>query len=90
MGVALGLAGALAARAAPCASLLYGVGATDPVTYAAVIALLVAVTIAACLLPAWRAARVNPLVALRGTEPQASPGRLVRADAGHGYFAVST
>jgi len=45
--------------------MLYGVGATDPVTYAAVIALLVAVTVAACLLPAWRAARVSPLAALR-------------------------
>jgi len=64
-GVALGLAGALAASRA-VRGLLYGVGATDPVTYAAVIALLVAVTIAACLLPAWRAARVNPLTALRG------------------------
>jgi ABC-type antimicrobial peptide transport system permease subunit len=42
------------------------VGATDPVTYAVVIALLVTVTVAACLLPAWRAARVNPLIALRG------------------------
>ncbi|HEV7499301.1 MAG TPA: FtsX-like permease family protein, partial [Vicinamibacteria bacterium] len=64
-GVALGLAGALAASRA-VRGLLYGVGATDPVTYAAVIALLVAVTIAACLLPAWRATRVNPLAALRG------------------------
>ena len=65
VGVALGLAGALAASRA-VRGLLYGVGATDPVTYAAVIALLLAVTIVACLLPAWRAARVSPLVALRG------------------------
>jgi putative ABC transport system permease protein len=65
VGVALGLAGALAASGA-VRGLLYGVGATDPETYAAVIAVLVVVTIAACLLPAWRAARVNPLVALRG------------------------
>jgi hypothetical protein len=65
VGVAIGLAGALAASRA-LRGLLYGVGATDPVTYGAVIALLVAVTIAACLLPAWRAARVNPLIALRG------------------------
>jgi predicted permease len=65
VGVALGLAGALAASHA-VRGLLYGVGATDPVTYAAVIALLLAVTIVACLLPAWRAARVSPLVALRG------------------------
>jgi len=65
VGVALGFAGALAASHA-VRGLLYGVGATDPVTYAAVIALLLAVTIVACLLPAWRAARVSPLVALRG------------------------
>jgi len=65
VGVALGLAGALAASHA-VRGLLYGVGATDPVTYAAVVALLLAVTIVACLLPAWRAARVSPLVALRG------------------------
>ncbi|HEU0108990.1 MAG TPA: ABC transporter permease [Vicinamibacteria bacterium] len=65
VGVVLGLAGALAASHA-VGGLLYGVGATDPVTYAAVVALLLTVTIVACLLPAWRAARVNPLVALRG------------------------
>jgi putative ABC transport system permease protein len=65
VGVAVGLAGALAASRA-VRGMLYGVGATDPFTYAAVIVLLVAVTLAACLLPAWRAARVNPLVALRG------------------------
>jgi putative ABC transport system permease protein len=65
VGVGLGLAGALAASHA-VRGLLYGVGATDPVTYAAVIALLLGVTIVACLLPAWRAARVSPLVALRG------------------------
>jgi len=64
VGVAIGLAGALAASRA-VRGMLYGVGATDPVTYAAVIALLVAVTVAACLLPAWRAARVSPLAALR-------------------------
>jgi predicted permease len=65
VGVALGLAGALAASHA-VRGLLYGVGTTDPATYAAVVALLLAVTIVACLLPAWRAARVSPLVALRG------------------------
>jgi ABC-type lipoprotein release transport system permease subunit len=45
--------------------MLYGVGVTDPSTYAAVITLLVAVTVAACLRPAWRAAQVSPLTALR-------------------------
>jgi ABC-type lipoprotein release transport system permease subunit len=64
VGVAIGLAGALAASRA-VRGLLYGVAATDPVTYAAVIALLVAVTVAASLLPAWRASQVSPLAALR-------------------------
>jgi predicted permease len=64
VGVVVGVAGALAASRA-VSGMLYGVAATDPVTYAAVIALLVAVTVAASLLPAWRASHVSPLTALR-------------------------
>ena len=49
-------------------TLLFGVTASDPVTFVAVALLLltVAIAIAAALLPAWRAARLDPLVALRG------------------------
>jgi putative ABC transport system permease protein len=64
LGIAAGLLGALAASRA-VRSLLFGVTPTDPATYAGVVALLLAVTIAACLVPAWRAARVDPLTALR-------------------------
>ena len=64
-GIVAGLAGALAATGA-VRSLLFGVGATDPATYGGVVALLLAVTVLACLLPAWRAARVDPQIALRG------------------------
>jgi putative ABC transport system permease protein len=64
IGLALGVAGALAVTHL-LSTLLFGVSARDPLTMAAVAFVLAAVSIAACLLPALRAARVDPLVALR-------------------------
>jgi predicted permease len=46
-------------------SLLYGIDAADPMTFAVVVALLASVAVAACAVPALRAARVDPMVVLR-------------------------
>ena len=63
-GVAIGLAAA-AALARLLSSLLFSVSASDPVTFAAVAILLVAVALLACYIPARRALRVDPIIALR-------------------------
>jgi putative ABC transport system permease protein len=63
-GLGIGLAGSVAVVRV-MASLLYGVAPTDPVTFAAVGAVLVTVAVAASYLPARRATRVDPMIALR-------------------------
>jgi predicted permease len=66
-GVAIGLVGAWALTRS-MSSLLFGVSPTDPVTFAAIAILLVSIAAIASLVPAGRAARADPVRALRGED----------------------
>ncbi len=64
LGLAIGI-GVASAVTRLIRSLLYGVTASDPVTFILVASLLIGVVLLACLVPAWRAMRVDPIIALR-------------------------
>jgi predicted permease len=64
VGLALGIAASVAA-AQLIRSMLYGIRPLDPSVFLAVIAILLSVACAACLIPAWRASRLDPMAALR-------------------------
>ncbi|HEY0324308.1 MAG TPA: ABC transporter permease [Pyrinomonadaceae bacterium] len=64
IGVAIGVTASLMLTRY-LSSLLYGVSSTDPATFTSVVLLLITVALLACSIPAWRATKVDPLIALR-------------------------
>ena len=64
VGLALGIGGAMAVSQL-MTSVLYGVTSTDPITYGTVAVILALVALLACVAPAMRAARIDPLLAIR-------------------------
>ena len=64
IGLAVGIAAALVGTRF-LADQLFGVGQTDPVTYVGASLIFLVVAVLACLVPAWRALRVDPLITLR-------------------------
>jgi ABC-type antimicrobial peptide transport system permease subunit len=64
LGVSLGVAGALVVSRI-LGSMLYGTGVADPITYSAVSGMFLAIAMAASYVPARRAARLDPMAALR-------------------------
>jgi ABC-type antimicrobial peptide transport system permease subunit len=71
-GLALGLASAILSSRL-LTRFFYGITPGDPVTYGVATVLVGRVALAACAIPAWRAARVDPMVALRSEQSFQSP-----------------
>jgi ABC-type antimicrobial peptide transport system permease subunit len=63
-GLAIGITGAYVLTRL-MSSMLFGVASTDPGIYASVAGILIGTALVACLIPAWRAAKVDPMVTLR-------------------------
>jgi putative ABC transport system permease protein len=67
LGIGIGLAAALGLTRL-IRSLLFGVAPTDPITFTVIVLVVLTVAMLACIVPAWRASAVNPLIALKGSE----------------------